>query len=240
MTHKGTNVRTISETPEMTRLVDVITAWQAQVPETIERVSSVAIEALSTDPRSMEARLEEVAFDVLKSTCKFAGAGIVSVHPTVLERSRSLLWWVTQRENGRVEPLPLDADLTELGTYQAGLEDIEWYRVPETTRRPHMTGPFVDYMCTDQFAFTFTVPLEISGDFYGVAGIDMTVRSLEDEIESFLEDVSHDAILLSNNDLVAISLDPRFATGSRLKPVQLESYEVTPVPGTLLSIAVPH
>ena len=99
-------------------------------------------------------------------------------HPTVLARSRSLLWWVTQRENSRVEPLPLDADLTELGTYQAGLEDIEWYRVPAATGRPHMTGPFVDYMCTDQFAFTFTVPLKISGEFYGVAGIDMTVRSL--------------------------------------------------------------
>lgn len=240
MTHKGTNVRTISKTPEMTRLVDVISAWQAQVPETIERVSGVAIESLSTAPRALEARLEEVVFDALNSTSKFAGAGIVSVHPAVLDQSRSLLWWVTQRENGRVEPLPLDADLTELGTYQAGLEDIEWYRVPATTRRPHMTGPFVDYMCTDQFAFTFTVPLEISGDFYGVAGIDMTVRSLEEEIESLLEDVSDEAILLSNNDLVAISLDPRFATGSRLKPAQLESYVLTPVPGTFLSIAAPR
>lgn len=240
MTHKGTNVRTIAETPEMTRLMDVITGWHAQVPETIERISSVAIAAISTDSRSLDAQVEEVVFDVLNSTCKFAGAGIVSVHPTVLARSRSLLWWVTQLENSRVEPLPLDADLTELGTYQAGLEDIEWYRVPATTGRPHMTGPFVDYMCTDQFAFTFTVPLEISGEFYGVAGIDMTVRSLEEEIETLLEDVSPDAILLSNTDLVAISLDPQFATGSRLKPAQLGSYALTPAPGTLLSVAVPR
>lgn len=224
----------------MTRLVNAITAWHAQVPETIERISSVAIEAISTDPRSVEARLEQITSDILNSTHKFAGAGIVSVHPQVLARSRSLLWWVTQRENGRVAPLPLDADLTELGTYQAGLEDIEWYRVPATTGRPHMTGPFVDYMCTDQFAFTFTVPLKISGEFYGVAGIDMTVRSLEEQIESLLENVSPNAILLSNFDLVAISLDPRFATGSKLKSVQLESFALTPVAGTLLSVAIPR
>ncbi|SMY04259.1 hypothetical protein BSP239C_03774 [Brevibacterium sp. 239c] len=240
MTHKGTNVRTIAETPEMTRLFDVIIAWHAQVPETIERISSVAIAAISADSRTLEAQMEKVVFDILNSTSKFAGAGIVSVHPTVLARSRSLLWWVTQRENGHVDPLPLDADLTELGTYQAGLEDIEWYRVPAATGRPHMTGPFVDYMCTDQFAFTFTVPLEISGEFYGVAGIDMTVRSLEEQIESLLEDLSPDAILLSNTDLVAISLDPQFATGSRLKSEQLEAYDLTLVPGTLLSIAAPR
>ncbi|NJC56454.1 cache domain-containing protein [Brevibacterium marinum] len=200
---------------------------------------SVATDAISVAPRSVETRVENVARDVLASTTRFAGAGIVSVHPKVLARSRSLLWWVTQRENGG-EPLPLDADLTELGTYQAGLEDIEWYRVPATTGRSHMTGPFVDYMCTDQFAFTFTAPLEIDGEFYGVAGIDMTVHSLEDEVESLLENVSDDAMLLANGDLVAISLDPRFATGSRLKPAQLDSYTVTPVAGTALYVAVPH
>ena len=93
---------------------------------------------------------------------------------------------------------------------------------------------------TRKVAMTLTIGAWLGGEFYGVAGIDMTVRSLEEEIESLLEDVSPEAILLSNTDLVAISLDPQFATGSRLKPAQLESYVLTPVPGTLLSVAVPR
>jgi hypothetical protein len=240
MKHRGKNVRTINQKPVLTKLVESITAWQEGVPETIDRISRTAIEGISDDPRTVEHQVEEVAAKVLVSTDRFAGAGIVSIHPTVTTRARSLMWWVARRINGQCEPVPLDADLTELGTYQSGLEEIEWYRVPAATRRRHMTGPFVDYMCTDQFAFTFTAPLEISGEFYGVAGIDMTVRSLESRIESILEELSEDAILLANHDLVAISLDPRFATGSRLKPVDLKASTITEVPGTALSIAVPH
>lgn len=231
---------TINESPELTSLVESIAAWHAHVPESVDRLAAVAMDAISTNPRTVEDRVEELALELLTSTTRFAGAGIVSVHPAVTTRSRSLLWWVAHRENPRDEPTPLDADLTELGTYQDGLEDIEWYRVPATTGRSHMTGPFVDYMCTDQFAFTFTVPMMIDGEFYGVAGIDMSVRSLEIDIESQMEDLSEATILLANDDLVAISLDPRFATGSKLKPAQLEGYAMTRVPETALFIAVPR
>ncbi|WP_210603045.1 cache domain-containing protein [Brevibacterium oceani] len=240
MTHIGKNVKTIDQKSALARVIQSITAWQNDVPETIDRLAEAAIEAISSDPRTVERQVEKVAFDVLTSTDRFAGAGIVSIHPTVTARARSLMWWVAQPAAGRSEPIPLDADLTELGTYQSGLEEIEWYRVPAATRQGHMTGPFVDYMCTDQFAFTFTAPVEISGEFYGVAGIDMTVRSLENEIETLLEALSDNAILLANHNLVAISLDPRFATGSRLKPRDLETYSIIEVPGAALSIAVPH
>lgn len=240
MNHIGKNVKTIDQKSALTRVIESITAWQHDVPETIDRLAEAAIDAISSDPRAVERQVEKVASDVLTATDRFAGAGIVSIHPSVTAQARSLMWWVTQRTEGRSEPVPLDADLTELGTYQSGLEEIEWYRVPAATRQPHMTGPFVDYMCTDQFAFTFTAPVEISGEFYGVAGIDMTVRSLESEIETLLEELSDEAVLLANHNLVAISLDPRFATGSRLKPKDLGTYTITEVPGTALSVAVPH
>ena len=233
-------MRTINKSPELTELIDSVAAWHDQVPETVERLAAVAMDAISTDPRTVADRVEELAMELLTSTDRFAGAGIVSVHPAVTTRSRSLLWWVTHQENGQRNPSPLDADLTELGTYQDGLEDIEWYRVPATTGLRHMTGPFVDYMCTDQFAFTFTMPLMIEREFYGVAGIDMSVRSLEVDVESQMQRLSEDAILLANDDLIAISLDPRFATGSRLKPAQLEGYSINQVPGTALSVAVPR
>ena len=43
-------------------------------------------------------------------------------------------------------------------------------RAVQPTGERAITGPYVDYLCTDQYTLTFTAPLVVDGRFLGVAG----------------------------------------------------------------------
>ena len=55
----------------------------------------------------------------------------------------------------------------------------EWFKLPMATGQPHVTGPYIDLLCTDEYVLTFTHPLYKDGDFAGVVGLDVTAQSLE-------------------------------------------------------------
>ena len=57
----------------------------------------------------------------------------------------------------------------------------EWFRIPVETGRAHVTGPYVDFLCTDEYVLTFTHPVftRPDGPVAGIVGIDVTVQRLE-------------------------------------------------------------
>ena len=58
-------------------------------------------------------------------------------------------------------------------------EPLEWYDVPRRTGQRHITGPYVDNVCTDDYTLTLTQPVLHDGGFAGVAGADLGVRTVE-------------------------------------------------------------
>ena len=40
---------------------------------------------------------------------------------------------------------------------------LEWWRVPARTGTRHLTGPYVDYVCTDDYTVTITTPVTVDG-----------------------------------------------------------------------------
>jgi hypothetical protein len=57
----------------------------------------------------------------------------------------------------------------------------EWFCVPVETSRPHVTGPYVAFLCTDEYVLTFTHSVFRSPEpaVAGVIGIDVTIQTLE-------------------------------------------------------------
>ena len=51
-----------------------------------------------------------------------------------------------------------------------------------------ITGPYVDYLCTDQYTLTFTAPLTSGDRFLGVAGVDVLARWFEQHLFALVDE----------------------------------------------------
>lgn len=219
---------------------EALLGWHRQVAELLDRIAAVVAGCLPAQPTRLAGDMEACMRGLLPRETHFAGGGFVSLHSTVLAHGGSLLWWTSKERAGVRVLAPLDDGLTELGDYQRSLDDVEWYRVPAVTGRSHMTGPYVDYLCTDEFSLTFTRPIVIAGEFYGVVGLDVLVRDVEHDVEAALDELDAGAVLLANGRSVVVSVDPGLNTGRRVTDDWLADRSVTDLVGTEFSIALPH
>lgn len=105
----------------------------------------------------------------------FGGGFVTAVG--LLDDARWWLEWFARGADDRPQRLVVQTDPTAVGFYD--YEHLPWYTVPQQTGRPHVTGPYVDYLCTDDYTLTFTEPVLVDGVFQGVAGCDVKVHVAE-------------------------------------------------------------
>ena len=121
-------------------------------------------------------------------------------------------------KTGSGELYNIDAFLTESGKRELVFEasaldsedelDDEWYRVPEKTKKLHLTEPY-DWTYPGEKrkrkVFTLSAPIIVNGKFIGVAGIDMQLDLMQKYLFDKMIDDSKGAyaVLVSNNGLVA-------------------------------------
>lgn len=99
---------------------------------------------------------------------------------------------------------------------------LEWFRVPQSTGDPHVAGPFVDYLCSNEITVTSSLPVELSGVFSGVICADVLVSELECIVMPSLASIP-DAVLVNTSGRVAVSTAPDIETGDRFsEPVASE------------------
>jgi DNA-binding FadR family transcriptional regulator len=107
------------------------------------------------------------------------GTGIV-VAPGVLHDAPYWLEWWWRRADGDPEALrvSLDPDGPDFFDYTSN----EWFDVPIRHGRAHVAGPYVDYVCSNEYAFTLSVPVYHDRRPLGVAAMDIPVDLLERRI----------------------------------------------------------
>lgn len=173
-------------------------------------VSRTAIDTL------MEALVRD-EFD--RSGALVVGAGFVA-HPQFLTDAQwHLAWWLgttnTFASHGRV-PLVrrLEAEENPLADNFRDYTTLEWWRVPERTGDRHITGPYVDYLCTDEYTLTLTVPVIWNDRFIGVVGADLYAHDIERILLPKLKALGASGTLVNSSGRVVVSLDPQRPTGS--------------------------
>ncbi|GMA87386.1 hypothetical protein GCM10025868_26360 [Angustibacter aerolatus] len=129
-----------------------------------------------------------------------------------------LEWWTADPDapTGPVEPLAVQTDpqADDFRDYTA----LPWYAGPAADHRPHLTGPYVDYLCTDEYTLTFTRPVLAGGRFVGVVGADLYVRTLEALVQPVLAGLARPATLLGATGRVVTS-SAGWVTGDLLRDV---------------------
>lgn len=99
-----------------------------------------------------------------------AAVGYLTDEPWWLE-------WFTQGEDGRSHRMVCQTDPDGVGFFD--YEFLAWYVVPRDTDRRYVTGPYIDYLCTDDYNMTYSAPIMVGDRFAGIAGADIGVQTAE-------------------------------------------------------------
>ncbi|ANJ28489.1 hypothetical protein [Agromyces aureus] len=151
------------------------------------------------------------------------GAGFVAAPGFLADAQWHLAWWLSSANSfgagapgvaslRRLEAVS-DPDSDQFRDYTT----LEWWRVPARSGRRHLTGPYVDYLCTDDYTVTITTPVMADGEMVGVVGADAYVARLERELLPVLREWGGACTLVNASGRILASTDSRRATGALLR-----------------------
>ncbi|MGB9034060.1 hypothetical protein BLJ79_17430 [Arthrobacter sp. UCD-GKA] len=144
-------------------------------------------------------------------------------------------WWLgplaeNPLSGTTTEVTRLDLAAREYADYLRDFSSLEWYSVPESTGARHITGPYVDHLCTCDYMLTLTTPVGARGA--GIVGLDILVRKIEPQILRLLRAIDGPAALATAGGRIIVSTADDWDLGSSLK-----EFSGCPVPGTTLVVA---
>lgn len=160
------------------------------------------------------------------------GAGFIAAIDLLPDAHSHLAWW--QGADRRQLVLASQSVNKEDIDYSA----LEWYRVPMATGMPHVAGPYVDYLCSDEYTITIAAPAEIGGERIGVAGLDLLVEAVERELTPRLTALGRKVTLTNSVGRVVLSTDHQWATGDSLRGSRLMSVPHAACEGVALDVRV--
>lgn len=142
------------------------------------------------------------------------GSGFVAAPGLLADARWHLAWWLGSP----------GADVRRLATVDDEAADgfrdytaLEWWRIPFRTGARHLTGPYVDYLCTDDYTITLTVPLVVDGEFLGVVGCDALVARLESRLLPTLRALGVPAAIVNASGRIVTATDSRREPGAILR-----------------------
>lgn len=230
---KGTSVKI-----DNVAVDDCVSAVSETFTGVFQQVESwrTAVEALTADrggevsTAELDGVVEALVFAELeREGALIIGAGFVAAPGFLTDSHWHLAWWLGQANTfgvGSADPSIRRLVATEDPAAE-GFRDyttLEWWRVPASTRAPHITGPYVDYLCTDDYTLTLTVPVANGTTMIGVAGADLYVNDIERLLLPFVRSIDSTATIVNASGRVVVSTDPHRPTGSVLRVDQLREH----------------
>jgi len=184
-----------------------VDAWCAtlagRVGSTSERTSA-----------ALDPLVEAFAVPAVTGDSLITGSGFVATPGMLADAQWHLAWWLGS-PGGEVRRLATVDDEASEGfrDYTA----LEWWRVPFGTRTRHLTGPYVDYLCTDDYTVTLTVPLIVGDEFLGVVGCDALVDRLEAQLLPSLRAIDMPVAVVNPAGRIVTATDVRREPGALLR-----------------------
>ncbi|MFT2817243.1 cache domain-containing protein [Leifsonia sp. A12D58] len=204
--------------------------WRTVVADSGEQIT----------PGDLDALVEDLVVSELAQPAPlFIGAGFITAGDFVNGTDVHFSWWLGPFEGNPIlgrttEPTKLDLTARIHTEYLRDFRSLEWYSIPETTRHAHVTGPYVDHLCTFEYILTITVPVYANDDrMIGVVGVDVAVRTLETQLLGLFLDCPLSLAMLSDAGRVIMSTDPAVSPGSLLT-----AHRRLPCPTTPFALAI--
>ncbi|MDQ0765388.1 cache domain-containing protein [Streptomyces canus] len=195
-------------------LESVFTTVQQTCEQTTTLLAHISVRGrrpTSADLAQLQPLLrEQLAHDakLISGTGFIAEPGLLSDVPAWLE------WWQT-RADGKVRPmlLDLDPDTSAFSDYT----HWDWFALPRTTGQRAVSGPYVDYLCSDEYSLTLAAPVVMDGVFAGVAAADVYLRHFEAAVGPALRRIESPAFLVNPRGRVTASNTATQLAGSLVR-----------------------
>lgn len=221
-----------------TSVFDQLAAWRTPIERLIGGAPDVR-------PAALDTVVSELVLPRLTEPDPLlVGAGFIADGEIVHGRDVHFAWWLGPLDANPVlgsttEPSRLDLTTRGYTEYLRDFRALEWYRIPATTRHAHVTGPYVDHLCTCDYILTMTMPVHAAGGpggtrMVGVIGADVSVRRLESELLAAFLDVPTPLALVNDEGRVVLSTEPTLQVGQLTDP----GGPGEPCPGTPLRVLV--
>lgn len=139
------------------------------------------------------------------------GIGIVTGPGILADRERWIHWFWSPpgrpAERLRVNVDPLSCDGYDYTT-------TAWYRRGREAGTASLTGPYVDYVCSNEYVITMTVPMGEGAGFVGLAGLDVRVAHLEGLLLPGMLELGATVVVVTAEGRVVSSSSERFPPGT--------------------------
>jgi hypothetical protein len=219
---------------------DQLAEWRAPIEQVIAASAEVR-------PADLDAAVAELVLPrIVEPDPLLVGAGFIADGEVVRGRDVHFAWWLGPLEANPVlgsttEPTRLDLTTRGYTEYLRDFRALEWYAIPATTRSAHVTGPYVDHLCTCDYILTLTMPVHARGAgddgdarMVGVVGADVAVRGLERELLAAFLDVPEPLALVNEAGRVVLSTEPTPQVGQ----LAAAWAHAEPCPGTPFRVLV--
>ncbi len=208
-------VRAVDDT--FTTIFAQIDEWRARI-EFLVSAHHAIVEAPQLDELVEALVLSELE----RPDALIIGAGFVAAPRFLTDTDWHLAWWLGHANTfgmDSVDPAVRRLRATEDPSSEnfRDYTTLEWWRVPASTGRRHITGPYVDYLCTDDYTLTLTIPVMHGRAMIGVAGADLYVNDIERTLLPLVGALGTTATIINTSGRVVVSTDAHRPTGSVLR-----------------------
>jgi hypothetical protein len=206
------------QTAELSACVEHVEGHFHRILDELETMRTLLVAVFDRGPvdSSTAAGAIEPRVRAFLRTADIVGAGYVASRGALSDQPLYLAWW-----QGDDQHLLAESDAPGTGD-PLDYTRHPWFRTPERTGEPYVTGPYVDFVCTDEYVMTATAPVLTRDGMVGVVGADTLVETLEGLLLPSLR--AADATLVNDQGRAVVSADPHLATGSL---VDLTAYAET-------------
>jgi hypothetical protein len=169
-------------------------------------------------PRRSDLDIEEHCRALLEQReVPLAGAGFVAEKGVLHDAPYWLEWWTTNPDIGIASFRRLAADTDPSSVGFRDYTELPWFVTPRETGTIAVTGPYVDYVCTDQHTLTVTRPVVVGSTFAGVAGVDLLAATVEHLLEPGLDAAQGLHVVVNRVGRVVAASDPEYVVGDLVR-----------------------
>ncbi|MFJ2029476.1 cache domain-containing protein [Streptosporangium sp. NPDC087985] len=203
----------------------------------LHRVRAAAVHLLGAAPVSADlAALRPVLFPLLGGL--ISGVGFIAAPGLLSDAPWYLEWW---QESASGEPVRLVRDMDPASSAFYDYTHWDWFAGPRSGAEHTLAGPYVDFLCTDEYSLTLSVPVLSGGEFIGVAAADVFVRRFETAVSPVLRGIEGPAFLVNASGRVVASTTARWLAGSIFRGAPgLAARPCRTLPLSLVAAQLPH
>ena len=222
----------------MTDIVGAVEGFSAAVFAPLLIMAEVVAGALPARRRPVLADLAAIEplarAELLRPDSLITGTGLIADPDLLADAPWHLAWWAVD-DRRRAQPLRVVSDPALDGFRDYTV--LEWWAVPGRTGQRHITGPYVDYLCTDAYTLTFTVPVHRpDGSMAGVVGSDVYAARAERVLLPALRACGRPATVVNRAGRVVVSTYAEHTTGAPVRVTRAgwRKHDVAGVPFSVL------